>query len=157
MARRFSDQTITVMEVEDGDTESQRLLEDQTDRSLETFCGFRVAGCDLETGPIFNYARFWSHFTAVTHVVGACKALVINQIKKLTVGGAAWNGSDWRKNLEGSPEAMSQHIFGKYADHKNLSVHGGAPNSALVNQFSAALVAMVMQWSSTGSALLIAY
>lgn len=157
MARRFSGQTITVSEAEDGAIESQRLLENQTDLSLETFCGFRVAGCDLETGPIFNYARFWSHLTAVAHVVGAFKALIFNQIEKQTVSGAAWNESDRRKNLEGSPEVMSKYIFRKCADQKNLAVHGAAPDSALANQFSAAMIAMVMQWSSTGSAMLTAY
>lgn len=72
----------------------------------KTFLGFSVAGCELEPGPVFNYARIWSHMNAVQHVAEAFSALVRRQEEKRTVQGQPWNDEAGRQddNLRGSPE-----------------------------------------------------
>ena len=124
-----------------------------------SFLGFSVAGCDLEPGPIFNYARIWSHMNAVEHVAEAFASSTRRQKARRTVSGHPWNSNpdEWDRNLEGSPEELSRYASAFYNDRPNLSVHAeGSPN-LLLNSFTAALVAVFLQWSSTGAAIVIAY
>ena len=74
------------------------------------FLLFPIAGCELEPGPVFNYARIWSHMNAVQHVAEAFSAVSRRQKRKRTVHGQPWTDevSRWDENLRGSPKELSR-------------------------------------------------
>ena len=121
-----------------------------------TFFGLSIAGCELEAGPIFNYARIWSHTNAVKHVAEAFHWSVVRQ-GHTALNRREWNEKNQSQNLDGSPEEMSAYTSKDWEDEPNLLIHGDAPWSAIINMFSAGLIAILMQWATTGSAIIIAY
>lgn len=129
--------------------------------SPNTFLGFSIAGCELEPGPIFNYARIWSHMNAVQHVAEAFSAVIRRQKAKQTVHGQPWNDElgRWDENLKGSPEELSKYIsVYKYGvDKRDFSIYGRSSPDLVLNCVTAAFVAIFLQWSSTGAAIVIAY
>lgn len=126
-----------------------------------SFLGFSIAVCELEPGPIFNYARIWSHMNAVQHVAEAFSAVNHRQELKQTVNGQPWNDEvdEWDKNLKGSPEELSKYIsvYEHGEDKPDFSVHGKSSSKLVHNCIAAAFVTMFLQWSSTGAAIVIAY
>lgn len=150
----------------DPDQESRPLVEPENQEpehqcslSPYNFLGFSIAGCELEPGPAFNYARIWSHMNAVQHVAEAFSAITHRQKAKETVHGQPWNDELWDENLKGSPEELSKYIsvceYGE--DEPNFSVYGGSSSNLVLNCIAAAFVTMFLQWSSTGAAIVIAY
>ena len=119
--------------------------------------GFSIAGCEFGPGPVFDYARIWSHMNAVQHVAEAFSALTRRQIARQTVRGQPW--SDELENLGGSPEELSRYI--SLEEHvkngSDLSVHGSSSQQLFLNSIFAAFVTIFLQWSSTGAAIVIAY
>lgn len=132
-----------------------------TSDESSTFLGFSMTGCELEPGPIFNYARIWSHMNAVEHVARAFSAVIRRQEERRTVQGQPWNDNLERQdeNFRGSPEELSRYIY-RYEDGEdtpNLSIYGRSSPKLVLNCITTAFIAIFLQWSSTGAAIIIAY
>ena len=127
--------------------------------SSHTFLGFSIAGCDLEPGPIFNYARVWNHMNAVYHVASAFAAFTCRQREKQSVHGQPWDPAPekYDENLRGSPQELSTYISELGEDKINFSVHGRSSPDLVLNCITAALIAIFLQWGSTGAAVVMAY
>lgn len=121
--------------------------------------GFQIAGWEQEPGPLFAYARVWSHLTACHHVLQSWHYLAQKQSERLAVDTAVlWNDNDLAANLVGNPDQIGEYICQDLSSIKGeMSVHSNTPQIATRNIIIATLVALAMQWSSTGSAILIAY
>lgn len=123
----------------------------------QSFLGFSIAGCELEPGPLFNFARVWSHMAASSHV-GHGFAMLLQRLKnKQSVNGQTWEPHDWKRNLRGASKDLSRYCSVSYKDEPNLSVHGRSSADLVTNCILAAIMAIVLQWGSTGAAILIAY
>ena len=127
---------------------SRRLLEheQQCSCSLYTFLGFPIAGCDLEPGPIFNYARIWSHMNAVQHVANAFRAVTRWQKKERSVHGQTWDSTPDRydENFRGSPQELFKYISELGEDNPDFSVHGKSSSGLVLNCIIAAFVAIFL-------------
>ena len=140
---------------------SPLLLEDDTlsKSLLQIFLGFSVAGDDFEPGPIFNYARAWTHMNAGKQVAEAFLTLTRRQMQRETVDGRDWEEDPdrWTENLQGTPEQISQYISPSHEDRPNFSVHAPASADVIHNCITAGFVAVFLQWGTTGAAMVIAY
>ena len=142
---------------------AELMLEDQAPfkHYRTSYLGFSIEGCELEPGAISNYARFWTHMNAVEHVGKAFKCLIERQKDKQTVHGGEWNKDvqSYEENLRGSPKMMAKYISPTYEDEPNLAVYARKDESPypVSNCVAAAMVALALQWSSTGGAIIIAY
>ena len=121
--------------------------------------GLSIPGCELELGYIFNCARVWSHLNAAKHVTEAYKNMIDQQFARRTVSGRPWvhEAASWNDNFRGSPEQMSRYISATNIDEPDLSVHASGSLDLYKNLALAAFVAMLLQWGSTGAAIVIAY
>src|SRR2546421_380755 len=58
-----------------------------------------VAGDAIEPGPIYNYARLWTHMAAARDIINAFKSMNRRLERegdaKLSVNGEAWNEDDY--------------------------------------------------------------
>ncbi|KAL9118821.1 MAG: hypothetical protein Q9187_004624 [Circinaria calcarea] len=151
----------TTNTIPDVEQQPQTLLEEREhfNSCSHTFLGFPITGADLQPGPIYNYARFWSHMNAVNHVVTAFALVRERQRRKQTVNRGRWNSAQdqWERNLNGSPEMMSKYISADYKDVADIPVHVSQLPLPVMNCILAAFVAIILQWGSVGSALLVAY
>ena len=128
--------------------------------SPKTFMGFPIAGDEVEPGPIFNYARPWTHANAVEHIASAFRQLTARQLRKKPVArGRIWDSDpdNWKENLQGSPEECSRYIHPKGKDVVDFSIHAPASADLIFNCLIAAFVAVFLQWGTTGAAIVIAY
>ena len=145
----------------DREQRLQSLLEDEHQFSLSHFhfLGFSIAGCELEPGPVFNYARIWSHMNAAHHVAEAFSTFTRRQKARQTVHGQTWNEEPgrWDENFRGSPEEQSKYISAYGEDRINLSIHGTASSRLVLNCIVAAFATVFLQWGSTGGAMIISY
>ena len=126
----------------------------------KTFLGFSIAGDELEPGPIFNYARPWTHANAVKHIADAFRQLTVRQTRRQTVArGRKWDPDpdNWKENLQGCPEEYSRYINPEGKDVIDFSIHAPASADLNFNCVIAAFVAVLLQWSTTGAAIVIAY
>ena len=137
------------------------LLEDDAHSKslLQTFLGFSIAGDDLEPGPIFTYARVWTHMNAAKQVAEAFLTFTRRQMQRETVDGREWEEDPdrWTENLQGTPEQISQYISPSHEDRPNFSVHAPASADVVHNCLLAGFVAVFLQWGTTGAAIVIAY
>ena len=127
--------------------------------SPRTFLGFSIAGCDLEPGPIFNYARIWSHMNAARHIAEAFWAVTDRQRKRQPVHGKSWDQEPnrWDENLRGTPEELSKYISVHKKDEPNFSIHERSSRDLVLNCVTATFVTLFLQWGSVGAAIIIAY
>ena len=126
----------------------------------ETFLGFSIAGDELEPGPIFNYARPWTHANAVKHIALAFNQYTVRQLRRQPVArGQRWDPDpeNWTNNLQGSPEEYSKYINPQGKDVIDFSVHAPASAALNFNCITAAFVAVFLQWGTTGGAIVIAF
>lgn len=125
----------------------------------QTFLGFSIAGDELEPGSIFNHARIWTHMHASKQVAEAFLMLTRGQRQRETVNGREWEEDPgrWTENLQGTPEQMSRYISATHEDRQNFSVHARASADLVHNCITAGLVAVFLQWGTTGAAIVIAY
>ena len=144
----------------DPEQQLQSLLMQDYGCSLSScvFLGFSIAGCEREPGPIFNFARIWSHMNAVRHVAKAFSVFTRHQKAKRTVNGQPWNDElgKYDENFNGSPEEQSKYIS-EYGEEVNFSIHGSNSSQLVLNCIAAAFVTIFLQWGSTGAAIVIAY
>ena len=126
----------------------------------QKFMGFSIAGDELEPGPIFNYARPWTHANAVKHIAVAFATYTARQRKRQPVASdRKWDPDpdNWKDNLEGSPEEYSKYINPKGEDVIDFSIHAPASAELNFNCIFAAFVAVFLQWGTTGAAIVIAF
>ena len=125
----------------------------------DSFWGFSIPGCELEPGQVFKYTRVWSHMNAAKNVTEAYKNLIEQQLAERTVGGQPWDheAAEWKDNFRGTPEQMSRYISATNNDEADLPVHArGSPDLYQMLVY-ASCIAMLLQWGSTGAAMVIAY
>lgn len=125
----------------------------------QTLMGFSIAGDDLAPGPIFNYARVWTHSNAAKRITEAFLTFTSRQKKRQTVDGHEWQEDPdrWIENLKGTPKQMSQYISPLHHDLQYIPVHAPASEGLVHNCVSAAFIAICLQWGTTGAAIVIAY
>jgi hypothetical protein len=159
-------------------------LADRTDESqsmgFKTFMGFSVAGWERQPGPLFVFARVYSIRVTAQHIERAFNKLRRQQKLRKTVHGNAWNETDFAANLRGTAEQTARYIF-LFQIHSrpnmiaeddelemedrtegvekapDLAVHCNAPAGIAHDCFIAACIGLLLQWGTTGSAILIAY
>ena len=144
-----SESTLTTLE---GQTQS--LSDDLVCSSLlrQNFLGFSVAGDEIEPGPIFNYARVWSHMSAANHVAESFRRFTVRQkMRQPVTHGKSWNKclDRWDENLQGTPQEMSKYISSDNSDAEIFPVHAPASARLVLNCVTAAFVAMFLQWGTT--------
>ena len=129
----------------------------------QTFLGFSIAGCETEPGPIYNFARLWTHRNATSQVIDAFRGLTttLKDGTRRTVHGGPWDPKDWDRNFQGSPVDLSRYISSrrKNFDTDHLQVYGGKSSASSLTQVSivAFICALILQWGTTGGAIIIAY
>ena len=128
----------------------------------QTFLGFSIIGYETEPGPVYNFARLWTHRNATSQVIDAFRGLTttLKDGTRRTVHGGPWDPKDWDRNFQGSPVALSRYISSrrKNFDTDHLRVYSGkSPASLTKVSIVAFICALVLQWGTTGGAILIAY
>jgi hypothetical protein len=124
----------------------------------ESYGGFSVIGSESEAGPFFNYARAWSHMRTSDRVIEAFRNFTHRQEQKIrTDGKQPWNNKDWEANLGGTQEQMLKYISANDKDSLYLPLHSNFSPGALANCMKAAVIALTLDWATTGGSLLIAY
>ena len=80
--------------------------------SPQTFMGFSVAGDEQAQGPIYNYARVWTHTNAIDRISESFLTLTRRQQQQETVDGREWehDPNRWNEILRGTPEQMSRYL-----------------------------------------------
>lgn len=123
-----------------------------------------LAGFELEPGSIFNFARICTNLRAAKIIIDGFEALNQRLESNKTVHNQpiewsnhdqpiGWSNHDheWKANLRGTPEDIEDYIYPqKYAEPQHIS-------GMVVNYITAASVAVILQWGTTGAAILIAY
>lgn len=152
-----------ILPIEGSDSiELHSLVADRQGRNNllpQTFMGFSIAGDELAPGPIFNYARVWTHTNATKWIAEAFLTLISRQRQRETVDGHEWEKDPdrWNENLKGTPKQMSQYISPLYQDLQYIPVHAPASADLIWNCVIAAFIAICLQWGTTGAAMVIAY
>ncbi|KAL6715219.1 hypothetical protein ACLMJK_007483 [Lecanora helva] len=125
----------------------------------QTFMGFSIAGDDMAPGPIFNYARVFTHRNAVKQIIEALMVFIQRQNRRQTVNGDQWTEDPdrWHENFEGTPQQMSQYVSASKNDLREFSLHAPASADLMFNCITAAIVSIFLQWGTTGAAIVIAY
>ena len=125
-----------------------------------TAFGLPIVGADSEPGPIFNYARIYTHSTAAELLFCAFGELNNKVRLKQTVDGRPWDFIDDDRNFQGNGSQLSQYISSQLRDFDldELPIHSGNRRVPIVRHCTiAAIVAFVLLLGSTGSAILIAF
>lgn len=125
----------------------------------QTFMGFSIAGDDLAPGPIYNYARVWTHTNAINRIAESFLMLTHRQQQQETVDGREWeqDPKKWNENLKGTPKQMSQYLSPLHEDLHSISIHVPASADLVHKCITAAFIAICLQWGTTGAAIVIAY
>ena len=144
-----------------NEQESQSVLDAESPFSLlpQTFLGFSIAGDDHAPGPIYNYARIWTHTNAINRIAESFLLLTNRQQQQVTVHGREWEQDPkrWNENLKGTPKQMSQYLSPFNEDVPSIPIHVQASTDLIHNCITAALIAVCLQWGTTGAAIVIAY
>ena len=128
----------------------------------QTFLGFSIAGDETEPGPIYNFARLWTYRNATSQVIDAFRGLTttLKDGTRRTVHGGPWDPKDSDRNFQGSPVALSRYISSRRKNFNtdHLQVYGGKSSASLSKVSIVALIcALILQWGTTGGAILITY
>ena len=144
-----------------NEQESESTLNSDSSFNLlpQTFMGFSIAGDDLAPGPIYNYARVWTHTNAISRIAESFSMLTHRQQQHETVDGRKWeqDPKKWNENLEGTPKQIAQYLSPRHEDLQYIPVHVPASADLIYDCITAAFIAMCLQWGTTGAAILIAY
>ena len=120
------------------------------------FYGISIAGFEMEPDPIFNYARAWSHLHASRLIIEAFETLnarleARHPVHRQEIG---WNydARQWKDNLRGSPEEMEAYLYPPNYRAPPRDMH-----CVFWHCLLSALVGVILQWGTTGAAILTAY
>jgi hypothetical protein len=116
------------------------------ERKITRFWGFPIAGWEKEPGPVFVFARRHSHMVACEHMRKGFEQLVKRKKREISTR-SSWG--DFETNLAGRSSDVEA--------PKDLDVHNGAPKVVRFNFIVSCLVGFFLQWSTVGSAILIAF
>jgi hypothetical protein len=163
-------QNLDALENDNHDLEQGQLYDASNNSSLLSLAdkgdeyskvlGFHIAGDEEEPGPIYNYARAWSTPHAVSHVHRAFSYLT----KRLTapvgirVDGKPWvtSGPGNDTNLIGTADQVARYVGLHLGDELEVFPskwpQGGAWRITM-----ASIMAILIQWGTTGSGVLTAY
>ncbi|MCJ1281785.1 hypothetical protein MMC26_001108 [Xylographa opegraphella] len=121
-----------------------------------TLYGISIAGFEMEPGPIFNYARASSHFYTSRLVIDAFETLnarleARHPVHRKEIG---WNYDvrQWKDNLHGSPEEMEAYIY-----PPNYRLPSRDSHYMNWHYLLSTFIGVVLQWGTTGAAILTAY
>jgi hypothetical protein len=159
-------EAVPVPRITDAHGEMQlecEVIIDRTDEpDVDLFLGFPITGWEQEPGPLFLYARVNTHLTACEHIRKAWESLRNKQKRRITVDvTSSWNAEVWEANLEGTGDEIARYILDDTPRDpekcSDLSVHSCAPAGIGINFIVAGFIGLLLQWGTTGSAILIAY
>ncbi|KAJ7136656.1 hypothetical protein C8R44DRAFT_868783 [Mycena epipterygia] len=122
------------------------LDDDSTEPLLHppTWWGFDVRGDERREGPIFTFARIFTSFACVEHV-GRGFAVSIEKFRK-------------RAPIpEGAEDAAKSCGFQPREDLIAFTAWSRIPTPAIQHMVGAAIVALFLQWGTTGAAIYVAY
>jgi hypothetical protein len=156
-AQRSSGDSSTRVESQKDNDERPAAATDLHKSWMEKRFGISYTGNDLEPGPIFNYARVWSHMNVLAYLVEAFTESIRHQLLKQSVSDQTWDSINYSSDLQGSPEEMSRYISATYDDIEPFYIHSKRLSSFNWNCVGAALMAIILFWCTTGAGLLIAY
>ncbi|MCJ1404405.1 hypothetical protein MMC11_007630 [Xylographa trunciseda] len=124
--------------------------------SPRTLYGVSIAGFEMEPGPIFNYARVWSHLYTTRIIIDAFETLnarleARHPVHTKEIG---WNYdvTRWKDNLQGSPEEMEAYIYPPNHRWPSQDTH-----CMIWHCLLSTFVGMILLWGTTGAAILTAY
>jgi len=161
-------------------------MTDEADVEEKTRFGFRIIGWEREPGPPFAFARFQSHMIVCETIRHAFNTLPRKQRDKTPVRGSEsdWDEKNWQVNLTGTPSEMSRYIFDQKVEDPQNGIpledghippsredpenqcplanskplpHDDTSDSMRNNVFIATMIGIILQWGTTGGAILIAY
>ncbi|KAJ7189625.1 hypothetical protein GGX14DRAFT_383016 [Mycena pura] len=124
----------------------QKGLQAQLDRALPptTWWGFDVRGDERREGPIFNYARVLTWFAFSEHVEGAFRTA----LERFQTHAA----------IPLTMEEAAEHCgFQPRQDLIAFTAWSEIPQFAIKRMVMAGLVALALQWGTTGAAIFVAY
>lgn len=127
---------------------------------LERLLTISFHGDESEPGPIYNYARVWSHRNVVAYLIGAFECSIRKQANKRVVRpGTAWNHvpGEYNRNLEGNAEQLSKFISDEERDEIKPPSHSLELPGLVKDLILVASTTTILFWSTTGSGILIAY
>ncbi|KAJ7749814.1 hypothetical protein DFH07DRAFT_1062263 [Mycena maculata] len=105
--------------------------------------GFDVRGDERREGPIFNYARIFTSFTCPEHVEGGFAAVI---------------GSFHNRKIPNKTEGVAKCCgFQQREDLIAYTAWARIPPPAIQHIVGAALIALFLQWGTSGAAILVAY
>ncbi|KAF9060625.1 hypothetical protein BDP27DRAFT_1339341 [Rhodocollybia butyracea] len=116
---------------------------DESPSPLLTWWGFDVRGDERTEGPIFNYARIFTWFTFAGHVQRGFE----NGISSFRTMFNPSTARDAAIRCRLEPELSAFIPLSTLHQHPHIIHH----------MFQAALVALFLQWGTTGAAILVAY
>ncbi|KAF7341784.1 hypothetical protein MSAN_02033000 [Mycena sanguinolenta] len=140
--------------------------------SPPTWLGMDVRGDEWREGPIFNYARIFTWFAFADHVERAFKVSlhqfrvslrshatipepVTTDKTQISRTGTAQEGITWP--LATAQAAASCCGLAVSQDLRAFASWEGIPSAAIKHIFYAALLALFLQWGTTGAAIFVAY
>lgn len=154
-ALKSASQNVTgqpVYGIRDRTGDGRRVLDHGGDVELQPVTGntpatiskqWLCAGDAIEPGPIYNYARLWTHMTAARDIINAFKSMNL----RLKRG----------ENFVGEPQQMAEFIGLRNNDEDMPLYSAESPPDTMKRMLIAALVGLFVQWGTTGSAIVIAY
>lgn len=138
-------------------------MSDETDRNTKARCRCSDFSWDQEPGPIFAFARIWTNATALKNLQACFEELYTNLKHRRRVNDGPWNEHETLEvMMSGTPAQMERYItpwrgdveFGKT---QALPTFSGTSSGLWTNIVLSSAVALFLQWSTTGSAIMIAY
>ncbi|TDL21420.1 hypothetical protein BD410DRAFT_304783 [Rickenella mellea] len=154
---------IVVMDRQHGLTSPFGL--DLHDFENPTWLGFAISGDEGREGPIYNYSRVFTWFQCASHIHDSFKEMLLN-LSKSNSDRRHVNGSPWGKSgtsdLHGSDPFIGTSLqVSKYCGlNHHINPYPGwseIPAEAWHNIVYASLMAIFVQWGTTGPAIIIAY
>ena len=109
-------------------------------------------------GPVFNYARLFTWWRLSQTMADAFDQLLDRMSRNETCSGASWNTRVVEQNFIGDSERTAAYCgLGRDKRHATYADWAEIPLLIKMRMFYAALLALALQWSTTGASIMIAY
>ncbi|TDL21417.1 hypothetical protein BD410DRAFT_840613 [Rickenella mellea] len=130
-----------------------------------SWLGFAINGDEGREGPIYNYSRVFTWFQCATQIHGAFKEMLLNLCKSSSdrrkVNGSPWGKTGTKDSHDSDSLVGTSLEVAKYCGlTRNINAYptwSEIPAEAWHNIVYASLIAIFVQWGTTGPAILIAY
>ena len=121
---------------------------------------FNIRGDEKRRGPTFNYARTFTYCQLIRTVTQALQATIDNICERKTCSGEhVFQDQDYRKGLLGN-DACTEAYCGLDRPDREIYAYpewSEIPSEIWIGIGFSAMVALILQWGTTGAALMIAY